>query len=72
VPPAFEVSLPNAVHDVNVIQSADYVFEHRHSLFADFARRQCGQAVKEALIGPAFVIGKHAGCAYVDHEISPI
>lgn len=72
VPPAFEVGLPDAVHDVDVVQRANHVLEHRDPFFVDLARWQIGQAVKETLIGPAFVIGQHAGCAYVNHQRSPI
>jgi len=28
VPSAFEVSLPDAVHHIDVVQRADHVFEH--------------------------------------------
>ncbi|MNY64273.1 hypothetical protein D3C86_2013570 [compost metagenome] len=71
MPSAFEVGLPDAVHDVDVVQGADHVLEYRDPIFIDLTRRQGGQAVEEALIGPAFVIGKHAGSACVDHRRSP-
>ncbi|MCY1442276.1 hypothetical protein D9M71_586400 [compost metagenome] len=72
MPPAFEVRLPDAIDHVHVIEGANHVFEHRHPFFFDFARRERREAVKEALIGPALVIGQQAGSAYGDHQSSPM
>jgi len=72
MPPAFKVRLPDAINHIDVIEGADHVVEHRHPLFLDFARWQRGKAVKQALIGPAFVIGQQTGSAYGDHQSSPM
>ncbi|MNF74323.1 hypothetical protein D3C84_563530 [compost metagenome] len=72
VPPAFEVSLPEAVHHIDMIERADDVLEDPGAFFFDFPRRQQRQVLEQALVGPLLVIGKHAGSAYVDHQTSPM
>ncbi|MNY22713.1 hypothetical protein D3C86_1563460 [compost metagenome] len=72
MPSPFKMSLPEAVHDIHVIERANHVLEDSGAFLVDFARRQLRQILEEALVGPLFVIGKHAGSAYIDHRTSPM
>ncbi|MNR35808.1 hypothetical protein D3C85_1536760 [compost metagenome] len=72
MPSPFKMSLPEAVHDIHVIERANHVLENPGAFLFNFTRRQLRQILEEALVGPLFVIGKHAGSAYVDHQMSPM
>jgi len=72
VPSAFQMSLPKTIHHINVVERANHVLEDSGAFLFDFAQGQLRQIVEQPLVGPLFVIGKHAGSAYIDHRNSPM
>src|SRR3546814_4736475 len=68
---AFEMRLPDEIHEIDVVERADHRLERVCPFLRSLPRRQCGDCVEGVLVCPHAIPRQEARAAEIDHGLAP-